>query len=106
MREPLLDGSIHPRARRVYSAAVVRDAEWHRSLEQVAIVVDRDAAGNWLGRSLYREEADAINAGTLASPNLYYSLAPEAKRILVRVFEKHCCHEQVTRSMMAEPNTK
>jgi hypothetical protein len=90
----------------VHGAAVVRDGEWLRSLELVAVVVDRDGSGGWAGRSLYREEADAINAGCLASPNLYYSLAPEAKRILVRVFEKHCCHEQVARSMMAEPNTK
>lgn len=75
----------------------------------VAVVVRTDEYGPIrydVEREITGEEADAINRGAIASPNLYLSLGAEAKRILVRVFEKPCCKRKLERSMMAEPNTK
>lgn len=75
----------------------------------VAVVVRTDELGAvWadVEREITADEAAAINTGAIASPNLFLSLGAEAQRILVRVFEKPCCHVQGLRSMMAEPNTK
>lgn len=57
-------------------------------------------------RLLSASDVEAINRGAIASPNLFLSLDGEARRILVRVFEKLCCQLAGERSMMAEPNTK
>lgn len=68
-----------------------------RSDPIVAVIVDAHCDDR---RSIRDSEARAINAGRLASPNLYCSLDARAREILVRVFEKHGCHERVERSMM------
>lgn len=71
----------------------------------VAVIVTPSSEMPWPRRwmperFISRREADAIAEGRLASHNLYCSLDGEARRILVRVFEKHCCHAQGERSMM------
>lgn len=53
--------------------------------EIVAVVIGE--AGS-VERRINRQQAEAINRGAIAAPNLFLSLAPESQRILVRVFEK------------------
>lgn len=75
--------------------------------ELVAVALDvitRD--GGVLRRRVSSGDAEAINRGAIASPNLFSSLAPREQSILVRVFEKLCCQAEAERSMMARPKTK
>jgi hypothetical protein len=62
-----------------------------RTADVVAVVVRTDELGAiWASveREITAVEAEAMNAGAIASPNLYLSLSEDARRILVRVFEK------------------
>lgn len=101
-------GALDEGAQSVVAVVVEREARlWAKlalGMDGLDPAVRRQIEKTGMGwrvlRVVPRSEAELVNAGLLASPNLYCSLDAEAKSILVRVFEKPCCQEEPGRSMM------